>query len=293
MDPRSSNASAILARVASRLKGIATRQELLAAGLSATQIRSRVRMGALIPEYPGVYRVGHRAPSVASSYLAAVLACGKGAVLSGRAAAWLWGLIGGRPPAPEVSAPTARRIKGLRTRRRRFDPGELTIHRGIPITAVPLTLVDLTPSSPQLQLARACHEAGVKYRTIPAQVEFALRRRPNTPGAAKLRHVLTGEEPVTLSELEARFLERLRESGLPLPITNRPADGRRVDCRWPAEMLTVELDSYRFHNSRHAWEADRRRERQAYARGDQFRRFTYGDVFERPRAMLRELLALL
>jgi hypothetical protein len=50
---------------------------------------------------------------------------------------------------------------------------------------------------------------------------------------------------------------------------------------------------YRFHNSRHSWEADRRRERAAYARGDEFRRFTYGDVFERPKPMLRELVALL
>ena len=77
-----------------------------------------------------------------------------------------------------------------------------------------------------------------------------------------------------------------------LPQTNRVASGRRVDCRWPDARLTVELDSYRFHRSRHAWELDRRREREAYARGDQFRRYTYGDVFENPRAMMRELSAL-
>jgi very-short-patch-repair endonuclease len=75
--------------------------------------------------------------------------------------------------------------------------------------------------------------------------------------------------------------------------TNRPAGGRRVDCRWPEQRLTVELDSYRYHRSRHAWEQDRRREREAYARGDQFRRFTWGDVFEDPRQMLAELRALL
>jgi len=40
----------------------------------------------------------------------------------------------------------------------------------------------------------------------------------------------------------------------------------------------VELDSYAFHNSRHAWEQDRRREREAYARGDEFRRYSYDDV---------------
>ena len=104
---------------------------------------------------------------------------------------------------------------------------------------------------------------------------------PNAKGAAKLRAVFEGE-PVSLSKLEARFLELLREAGLPLPLTNKVASGKRVDCRWPEHGLTVELDSYRFHNSRHAWEQDRIRERQAYARGDDFRRYCWGDVFERP-----------
>jgi hypothetical protein len=94
-----------------------------------------------------------------------------------------------------------------------------------------------------------------------------------------------------LSKLEARFVKLLRANGLPLPLTNRPAGGRRVDCRWPDHRLTVELDSYTFHNSRHSWEQDRRREREARARGDDFRRFTYGDVFERPTPILAELHA--
>jgi hypothetical protein len=66
-----------------------------------------------------------------------------------------------------------------------------------------------------------------------------------------------------------------------------------VDCRWPEHRLTVELDSYRFHNSRHAWEQDRRREREAHARGDEFRRYTWSNVLEDPRLMLRELRGLL
>jgi very-short-patch-repair endonuclease len=85
----------------------------------------------------------------------------------------------------------------------------------------------------------------------------------------------------------------LRAHSLPLPRTNQPAGTKRVDCRWPEHRLTVELDSFRLHNSRHSWEADRRREREAYARGDQFRRYSWADVFEGPRAMLAELRSLL
>jgi hypothetical protein len=55
----------------------------------------------------------------------------------------------------------------------------------------------------------------------------------------------------------------------------------------------VELDGYQFHNSRRSWEQDRRREREARARGDEFRRYTYGDVLEEPRYMLAELRQLL
>ena len=85
----------------------------------------------------------------------------------------------------------------------------------------------------------------------------------------------------------------MEKNELVLPETNRPAGGRRVDCRWPEQRLTVELDSYRYHHSRHSWEEDRRREREARARGDEFRRYTYGDVLEHPRLMLRELAELL
>ena len=283
-----------MARVASHAHGVTTRGELLAAGLTAQQIRHRVRTGALIREYPGVYRVGHSAPSVEARYMAAVKACGDGAVLAGRAAAHLLSLLRGPAPPPEVITPRERRIDGVTTRRaRRLDSRDVTRWKGIPVTTVPRTIVDLAGDLDLDALSLACHEAGVRYGTTPSAVEAVLARRPNSPGAAKLRVVLRGDVNVTMSKLESRFLSLLKEAGLPVPVTNRPAGGRRVDCRWPARRLTVELDSYRYHHSRHAWEQDRRREREAHARGDEFRRYTYGDVFEHPRLMLRELRELL
>jgi hypothetical protein len=163
--------------------------------------------------------------------------------------------------------------------------------RGIPVTSVPETLVDLAAELGADELALACHEAGVRYRTTPRHVEAVLRRRPNARGARKLRAVMSGETPVSLSELERVFLDGLREGGLPLPDTNKRVGGRRVDCRWPG--LTVELDSYRFHNSRHSWEQDRAREREARKREDEFRRYTWFDVTEGRREMLADLRALL
>jgi very-short-patch-repair endonuclease len=284
---------ATLARMASRAHGVVTRAELLDAGVTSAQIEQRLKTGALLREHRGVYRVGHRAPSIEARYLAAVLSCGDGALLSGRAAGHLLGIVKGRPPAPEVTAPTERRVKGVKVRRAPVQPEDATTWARIPVTSVPRTLVDLAASLPADDLARACHEAGVRHRTTPGMVEAVLVRRPNSPGAAKLRAVLRGDVRVTVSKLEARFLERLRTAGLLLPQTNCRAGGRRVDCRWPKQRLTVELDGYRYHRSRHAWEQDRRREREARARGDDFRRYTYGDVFEHPRLMLSELRTLL
>jgi hypothetical protein len=294
MDTQPRTVEQVIARIARGQHGVVTRKQLRAAGLSVTEIGDRLRKGALIAVHRGVYRVGHRAPSVEARYLAAVLACGEGALLAGRAAAWSLGLVKGDAPRPEVVSPRERKVPGVITRRcRALTRRDAATHRGIPTTTPARTLTDLAPILRLDALARACHEAWIHHRTTPNEVEAVLRRRPTTRGAAKLRAILSGDAQVTLSELERRFLRRLREANLPLPVTNKVASGRRVDCRWPDHHLTVELDSYRFHASRHAWEQDRRREREAYARGDQFRRYTYGDVFEEPRALLTELRALL
>jgi hypothetical protein len=294
MRPQNRTVERELARIASAQHGVVSRTQLLHAGLTVAQIKYGLRTGALLREHRGVYRVGHRAPSVEARYLAAVLACGEGALLCGRAAAHLFGVLKGPPPPPEVTTPTERRVRGLVTRRRRAaDKHVATTWQGIPVTVVAQVLIDLAGVLGVEDLARACHEAGVRHGTTPAQVEALLARRPNSAGATELRSVMRGDVRVTLSELERRFLVLLSAAGLPLPHTNRPAGGRRVDCRWREHRLTVELDSYRYHSSRHAWERDRHREREARARGDEFRRYTYGDVFDDPRLMLSELGPLL
>ncbi len=284
-----------LARIATRQKGLATRRELLRAGVTEAEIRHRLHVGALLVEFPGVYRVGHRAPSVEARYLAAVLACGEGAMLAGGAAAYVYSLIkGSATPRPEVVAPTNRRIPGIVTHRARTRASaDATLYHGIPITTVARTLVDLAAVLSIDDLARACHEAGVLHGTTPRHVKAVLERRPNARGAAKLKCILVGDARVVLSRLEKGFIKLLASDGLPLPLTNRPAGGYRVDCRWPEFRLTVELDSYRYHNSRHAWAQDHRREREARARGEDFRRYNWDDVFETPARTLVELRPVL
>lgn len=278
-----------MARRASGQKGLITRQQLIGAGMSSSAIGRWVDKGLLIPEYPGVYRVGHAAPSTEASYLAAVLAAGDGAFLARRAAGHLMRLLRGAPPPPELIARNERLIKGVKVKRNRgLDPRDVTIFNGIPCTTVARTLVDLAACLPEYELGRAWHQARVLYRSEPEDVEAVLARRPNSKGAKELRAILRGK-PIALSRLEHAFLELCKQHDLALPRTNTIVGGRYVDCRWPQHKLTVELDSYRYHSSRHAWEQDRKRERQARARGDDFRRYSSGDVFDDPRALLSEL----
>src|SRR3954471_8121759 len=281
-----------IARLANRRKGLVTRDELSDAGLTERQIDWRLENGALIPEYERIYRVGHCAPNLETSYLAAVLACGEGALLSGRAATYLYGLIKGEAPKPEVTTPTQRRPQGVITHRARVHALEATTYHDIPITTVPRTVVDMAARSTPGELAELFHHAAVRFRVKPHHVEAVLRRRPNARGANTLRRVMNGDERALLSVLERGFIALLRKHDLPLPQTNIPKDGHWVDCYWPEPPLTVELDSYRFHSTRHAWEEDHRRERKARRRGD-YRRYVWADVFEEPTATVADLMPLL
>ncbi|MEA2349665.1 MAG: hypothetical protein QOG86_606 [Thermoleophilaceae bacterium] len=165
--------------------------------------------------------------------------------------------------------------------------------RAIPVTSVPRTLVDLAAELSLDDLAVAFHEAGHRYGTTPRHIDAVLRDRRSPPGAHNLRLVLGREAHVLLSRLERAFMALLRKHDLPLPQTNVRVGVHRVDLHWPGYGLTIELDSYRFHNSRKAWEADRARERDARASEHEHQRLTWYDVVEDPEPTVRYLRRLL
>jgi hypothetical protein len=251
--------------IAGRAHGVVTRAELREAGVTKDEIEHRLETGSLIAVFRGVYRVGHCAPSAEARYAAAVKACGEGAVLSGLAAAWAWGLIRRRTPPPaEVTCP------------RSPAPSSISPH------------CCRSTTSPKRSTKPTSVTAHAQSTSTPSSRATRTSRAP-TPSARSQ----PGDLPTLLSELEKRFRALLEEHGLPLPRTNRERGAHYVDCRWPDHRLTVELDSYRFHRSRHAWEQDRARERAARARGDEFRRYTWRDVVEEPAPTVAELRVLL
>src|SRR5688572_5034514 len=142
---------AIAARLAADRHGCVTWQLLVDAGIHRHTIQRWLDGARLHELHHGVYAVGHRGLSVHGRYMAAVLACGDGAVLSHRAAAHLLGLLPGPPPSAEVTVPTVagRKRPGIVIHRvrslHRLDTSELD---RIPITTVARVLLDLAPSLP-------------------------------------------------------------------------------------------------------------------------------------------------
>jgi hypothetical protein len=278
---------ATAARIATRQHGRVTWRQLVGAGIDRHTVQRWLADRRLHPVHDGVYAVGHVAPSVHGDYMAAVLACGRGAVLSHRAAGHLLKILPGSASPPEVIVPTVagRRRPGILVHRVRTLPErDTSILDRIPIATVPRVLLDMAPQLDAAELGRACHEAWVRHGTSPREIEACIARNPTKNGVARLRRAVGSD--VTLSVLEDGFLELLRDHGLPAPRTNIDRNGDRVDCHWPALGLTVELLSYRYHGSRAAFERDvaRRRRSQHIA-------FTYGDVFERSRQTAAELAA--
>jgi len=112
----------------------------------------------------------------------------------------------------------------------------------------------------------------------------ASRATPTSPGIAKLRRALAAD--VTLSDLEADFVALVRAHDLPLPRTNIDHRNDTVDCHWPELDLTIELLSFRFHATRHAFEQDVARRRRSNHIA-----FSWGDVYERGERTIAELAA--
>lgn len=274
--------------------GLVTRQQLLAVGLTSGAIAGRVRRRFLVPVHRGVYGVGHVPAGRDATYLAATLAGGAGSILAGRAAAHLQRLIGGSPPPAEVIVRTDRRIEGVRTRRHRHGPARLYtgIHR-VPVLTVPEVLLDLAAEADDRTLARAIGEAQARRGDLLASIEQVLRRRPRARGRIRLQRMVAGDDPRLLSRLEAGFMKLIRAHRLPLPTTNVKNGSYSVDCRWPDQKLTVELDSYRYHATRESWRRDHRRDREARLRGDRMLRLIWEDVFEHPDRTVAELRELL
>jgi very-short-patch-repair endonuclease len=270
--PRSPEA--VIAGLAAQQYGVVTRRQLLAAGLGEHAIDRRIG-SVLHPVHAGVYAAGHSLLTMEGRWLAGVLACGDDSGLTHRAACALWGLRPSWREYVEVSAPRSlNRVQGVILHRPRTL--ELTCHRGIPVTPVGRTIVDVADVVVRIRALRAVLEQAEVLRLDCDAVPIAGRR-----GYGRLVAALAEHRPVvafTRSRLEREFVALCAEAGLPKPRMNTIIDGMEVDAAWPELRLAVEVDSWKYHGTRTAHRRDRRRTAALQLAGWTVLRFTDEDI---------------
>ncbi len=290
-----------MATLAERQHGIVTRRQLLALGMGRKAVAERMESGALHPVHRGVFAFGGSGMSTDARRMAAVLACGAGAVLSHRSAARLWGVFPFEPSPIEVSRPVAGRTKhdGILLHQARLLEDEVEEVDGIPVASLFRAILDLAAVASKREVERALHETEVKQLTGRVSLSQLLHRHPGRRGAATVREILAGQEPagVTENDFEEEFVAFLDAHRLPRPRLNAtlPIRGRllRPDCMWPEERLIVELDGRAAHGTGPAFESDRQRDRILLAEDWRSTRVTWRQLHDEPEAIASDLRELL
>ncbi|MEA2196194.1 MAG: hypothetical protein QOJ25_245 [Solirubrobacteraceae bacterium] len=252
----------LIAAVAGPQHGVITIGQLLDLGLGRGAIEHRIRAGRLFRLHRGVYAVGHRPLSRQAHALAAVLACGRGAALSHRSAAALWGIDKHPPSKPEVTTRAGRSRPGIRVHRSRtLTDADVTEHFGIPVTTPARTVFDNAPRLNDLRLARAVNSLRRSCFLSLADLAELLDRHPPCAATNRLReHIAHPKRAPTRSEFEDAFIPFAKRHRLPEPEVNSEVLGYEVDIYFPAHKLAVELDGYDTHGTREQFENDRDRD---------------------------------
>jgi very-short-patch-repair endonuclease len=292
-----------IAELAKGQHGVVALSQIEDCGLSASAVRGRVEAGDLHRVQQGVYAVGHLLLTREGRFMAAVLACGDGTLLSHRSAAALWGIRKDGWRKVDVTAPRRRgRAPGGIEAHRDLSirPPDRTIVNGIPSTSVARTLVDLAGVVGTRELRNAITQAEVLRIFDLPSVREVLRRSRGRRGVARLRlaiseHDLRDER--TRGELERRFLALCRRAQLPLPAVNVPIalEGAQVeaDFLWAEAGLILEADGHKSHGTIAAFENDRRRDQRLQEAGWRVVRCTWRQVVNEPATLTRTLRKLL
>lgn len=266
-----------ISEVAVRQHGVVSSRQLGSLGFDRAAIHRRAAAGRLHRVHRGVYAVGHPPLSLESRWMAAVLACGDGAVLSHVSAASLLGLLRPTPGLIHVSVPTysgRHSHTGVRLHRCASLKGQpLAGRRGIPVTAPARTIEDIEGMLPAWLVRQAVRKAEL------AGVRLSPKNKADG----------------TRSDLERDFLRLCRRFAIPAPEVNVKVGGWTVDFLWRRQGIAVETDFYGYHRGRVAFREDRARDLGLRRHGFSVHRFSEEQVNEQPEAVagdLREALGL-
>jgi predicted transcriptional regulator of viral defense system len=280
--------------------------QLRALGLTARAVQKRTDNGRLHRIHRGVYSLVPRSLLTRNGlYMAAVLACSSGAVLSHRSAAALHGLRKAAATKIDVTVPThagRRRHRGVLVHRSRtLRPTDVTVVDGIPSISVARTLFDLAEVVDRRQVERAFDEADALDALDLKAIQDQLERNPTRRAIKVIRSILAEHyigSTLTQSEVEEVMFVLSRRVGLPAPEVNKwldLGDGKpmiKPDFLWREQRLIVEVDGSH-HRTRQRYESDRGRDQRAAVAGFLVVRTTHGQLKYRPDELVATVAALL
>lgn len=274
-----------------------THRQLLAAGRTPAEIKSRLENGRLHRVHRGVYAVGRPELTHLGIWMTAVLAAGPGALLSHFDAAALWRIFGCAPSTRiELSVPntTKRRRPGLKLHRRQATLIANQRHRQhIPLTGPAATIIDIATRLTRAQLIAAINEADANDLATPRHVRAEAAANPKRRGATLVADLIDRETlHLTRSELERLFIPLARRAGLGEPQTDVWVNGFRVDFHFPDLGLIVETDGGTFHRTPFQQTRDRQREHAHLRAGMTPVRFTHAQVAYDPDDVVGLLIGL-
>lgn len=234
--------------------------------------------------------------------MAAVLASGPGAVVSHWSAAAFWMIRPNSRPIIDITAPQkSRSWDGIRRHHKALPTDEVAVKRGIPVTTVPRTILDLAATESADAVGNFLRES--EYRQLHDRLSLwdLVERYQGRRGVRKVRTALERlrEEPSgrRRSRLEERFTPFLRLYRLPQPRFNDwiliGSERHQVDCHWPGTGQIVELDGWEGHGTRTAFRDDRARDRQLKVAGYSVTRLTWNQLDDEAEAIASDLRAFI
>jgi very-short-patch-repair endonuclease len=283
--------------LARRQHWVVTYAQLLGLGLSRQAIAWQVRRGRLLPLHRGVYLVENALPPPLAAETAALLAVGKGAVLSHRTAAHLHNLLPHPANPVHVTVGRARAQRpGLRIHRAAtLGRADVVRRHGLPLTSPARTILDMSATLTRDELEPLVAEAQRRHRVSDHALRDQLTRNPARPGTPLLRALVEAPNgpAFTRSRAERKLLRLIRAARLPPPRACAQVGGFEVDLLWPDQRLVVEFDSFTFHGDRAAFERDRHRDGVLQALGYAVVRITWRQLVGEPEAVVALIARML
>lgn len=227
--------------------GVLSRAQAVAAGLSTDAVDRRLAARRWLPVHPRVYRDAGHPDSAQARVRAVVLWAGEGAVLSGAAAAWWWGLLPRVPDPVTVTVPRRRAPRprdGIVVRRRTPHPADVTVRNGLAVTgrawSVLETAVEL-PGSGGAFLDRVLAAPPGSAAPDLAELTAAHWRGLGTHGSRAAGELLAGAARRFRDAAGHRVRTVLVRAGVTGWRCDVPVAGLVVPLAFPAHRLAVEI----------------------------------------------------